>query len=259
LTVRSDLDLVFVYEGGTEASSDALRRVRRLVAALSAPTAEGVLYEIDMKLRPSGGQGPAAVSLAAFERYYEEAAQVWELMALTKARMVHADGTIGEGVEAIVRERLIKPRDDVAVREAVRDMRERLQEGHPPRGPFDVKRMAGGLTDIDFVAQGLTLTAGGTERPPRAAPDTLRWHAARGALSENDADVLLRAHRLFEAVMQYGRATFGTEQQQSLREERAARLARLAGGNGGDVAQAVDQVAAEAREVFERLYGSYTD
>ena len=254
LTVASDLDLVFVYDGeaadGTAGDGGAaLRRVRRLVAALSAPTAEGVLYEVDMKLRPSGGAGPAAVSLSALERYYAEAAQTWEAMALTKARVVAADARgLADRIDALVASGLARPRPDA--RADARAMRAKLLAGHPPRGPFDVKRMDGGLTDTDFIAQALGLEAAeaGSARPPRAVPDALRWHAGNGRLGEVDARTLLSAHALFEAVAQYARATFGTVPADGLSEAQTAALAKLTGADRPS--EAVAAAAAGVRRVF---------
>ena len=261
LTVASDLDLVLVYEGGPGAASAALKRVRRLVAALSAPTAEGVLYEVDMKLRPSGGAGPAAVSLSAFERYYEEAAWGWELMALTKARVVLADGDLGARVDAVVARALTRERDAGALRAEAASMRGRLLEGHPPRGPLDVKRMAGGLTDVDFVAQASSLTvgkgaAGEGARPPRGAPDALRAHEASGRLDPDDAALLLGAHRLFEGVAQYARATFGTVPAGGLTASQEAAVAKLC-GTARPIEDEVAEAAGRVAAAFERLVGPY--
>ena len=255
MTVSSDLDLVFVYEGGPDDAERALRRVRRLVAALSAPTAEGRLYEVDMKLRPSGGAGPAAVTLGAFERYYEEKAWVWELMALTKARVVAGDPALGARVEAVVMRALARPRQAGEVAAAAADMRARLTAEHPPRGPLDVKRLPGGLTDIDFAAQVLSLTAGEERRPPRAAPDALRFHEAAGRLPPNQASALIGAHRVHETVAQYARATFGLAPAGPLPVFRAARLSRLLGRDDPEaaVAEAAEAVRSASAAVLAAL------
>ncbi|MBB4658553.1 bifunctional [glutamine synthetase] adenylyltransferase/[glutamine synthetase]-adenylyl-L-tyrosine phosphorylase [Parvularcula dongshanensis] len=251
LTVTSDLDLVFVYDGPPEASEAVLKRVRRLVAALSAPTGQGVLYEIDMKLRPSGGAGPAAVSLSAFNRYHHEAAWMWEAMALTKARVILTEGDLGTEVEAVIEDVLAKPRDPAEVAAAVRDMRGRLLEGQPPRSPLDVKRIEGGLTDTDFLAQYLALTRQvGAERPPRATRAALAYHADAGALSADLAAQVGRAHSLFEAVAQYSRATFGAVPPAALTAPQERRLRQLPGIDGS-VLEEVEAAAAAVRAALD--------
>ena len=256
LTAHSDLDLVFVYDGEAGASGAVLRRVRRLIAALSAPTAAGVLYEVDMRLRPSGGAGPAAVSREAFERYYEDRARGWEAMALTKARVVWAEKGFGAVVEDAIAARLTSGWMADTVQGEATSMRERLLREHPPAGPLDVKRMAGGLTDLDFLAQTLTLSTTHEKRPPRATPEALRWHADRGCLDRLDASMedLLAAHRLFEGVIQYGRATYGPAVMPVPRGSRADRLARLTGAST-PIEEAVAGASAIVRAAFARVTG----
>ena len=252
LTAHSDLDLVFVYDGEAGASAGVLRRVRRLVAALSAPTAAGVLYEVDMRLRPSGGAGPAAVSLDAFRRYYEDRARAWEAMALTKARVVWSEEGAGAAVEAAAAERLRSGWMAPGIAGEAAAMRARLLAEHPPGGPLDVKRMAGGLTDLDFLAQVLTLRTTHEERPPRATQAALAWHAARGAMSPEEARVLLEAHRLFEGIIQYGRATYGPAVMPVPQGSRAHRLAALT-GSAAPVEEAARRAAARVLTISEAV------
>ncbi len=250
LTAASDLDLVFVYDAPPLEAAAVLKRVRRLVTALSVPTAEGELYEVDMKLRPSGGAGPAAVSVEAFSRYYEETARVWEAMALTKARIVRAEPQLEERLRDIITQRLIAPRDPAATAAAVRDMRQRLAEGQPPRGPFDVKRMDGGLTEIDFLAQYLALISGSPS--PRATPDSLMAAGEAGRLDPDAASTLLRAYGLFEAVIQFMRATFGQEQPKSLSPAQRVRLEKLTGADG-PIEEAIAAAQDEVGGLFAKL------
>lgn len=254
LTVSSDLDIVFVYDGDAQSAPAALKRVRRLVAALSAPTAQGELYEVDMKLRPSGGSGPAAVSLSAFERYYDEAAQTWELMALTKARVVLGDADLCARLDGVINTILARSRPDGDVLSDAAIMRAKLLAGHPPRGPLDVKRLAGGLTDIDFISQGLGLIA--PMRLPRATPDGIAALADAGVLGADDAQTLVSAHALFEGVAQYARATFGAVPAGGLTSAQEGALAKLCGAASpthDDVAKAAEAV----RDVFARTIGAH--
>ncbi len=220
MTATSDIDLMFIYDAPPDAHSDGARSlgsvdyftrlVRRCVTALSAATEEGALYEVDMQLRPSGKAGPAAVSLAAFRRYYAEEAWTWEAMALVKARVVGPSCALAKTVEDEIAAILARPRDRNELRADAAAMRVRLDEAKRAAGPWDVKNMVGGLTDIAFICQVLTL--GGAEsgqRPPRAVARALAWFAKTGELAQEDAEKLMAAHRVFEAVLQASRAALG--------------------------------------------------
>ncbi|MEO1135194.1 MAG: bifunctional [glutamine synthetase] adenylyltransferase/[glutamine synthetase]-adenylyl-L-tyrosine phosphorylase [Pseudomonadota bacterium] len=220
MTAISDIDLMFIYEAGADAVSDGsrplgavdyfTRLVRRSVTALSAATQEGGLYEVDMQLRPSGKAGPAAVSYTAFQRYYRQEAWTWEAMALVKARAIGERGPLFEKISAEVSLILSQPRQASAVAADVAAMRGRLDRAKPGAGVWDVKNIIGGLTDIAFICQYLRLTAGeGAATAPRDVAGSLDWFAKNGELAQNDADVLSRAHALFEAVLQASRAATG--------------------------------------------------
>ena len=119
-----------------------------MVNALSLNTREGVLWAVDMRLRPSGNAGPAAVSLPAFTRYYDAEAWTWELMALTKARA--AWGGIGTAEIAAA---LNKPREAEKITADVAEMRHKIAENFPAKTVWDVKHISGGMIDIEFFAQ----------------------------------------------------------------------------------------------------------
>ncbi|TCD14141.1 bifunctional [glutamine synthetase] adenylyltransferase/[glutamine synthetase]-adenylyl-L-tyrosine phosphorylase [Oricola cellulosilytica] len=168
MTPGSDLDLIVLYDlADADAESDGakpldasryfIRLTQRLTAALSAPTAEGVLYEVDFRLRPSGNKGPLATSLAAFIRYQRNDAWTWEHQTLCRARVVAGDGDLSERVEAEIRAILNEPRDLDTLKADIVAMRGRLLRDKPPAGVWDVKRTEGGMTDIDFIAQFLIL------------------------------------------------------------------------------------------------------
>ena len=178
MSAGSDLDLMTVYLPKSGESASAIkgwtgevfyaRFTQRLIAALSTPTREGRLYDVDMQLRPSGTKGPVAVSLAAFEDYYAGEAETWELLALTRARVVWAsDEAFSETVTARLEAALRQPRQSPATARDVLDMRALMTQERPPKGWWDLKLCDGGLVDIEFAVQYLQLVhapAGGALR-----------------------------------------------------------------------------------------------
>jgi glutamate-ammonia-ligase adenylyltransferase len=204
LNAASDLDLIVIYEpGGQEASTGRrplatrsyyARLTQAFVTALSAPTAEGRLYEVDMRLRPSGRQGPVAVSFAGFCDYQRNEAWTWEHLALTRARPVAGEAALGQAVEAFRRQLLAAPRDAVATLRDVREMRARLAAERPGEGVWDPKLGPGRLLDIGLCAQTGALLAGD---PARDAPEQIAAARRFGWLGEEEAQTLLEAHALF--------------------------------------------------------------
>jgi len=177
MTAGSDLDLMTVYRADPGAASEIkglaadtfyARFTQRLIAALSAPTAEGGLYEVDMRLRPSGNAGPVAVSQAAFTGYYAGEADTWEFLALTRARVVWASSeTFAAAARADIDAALRQPRDAAPTAKAVREMRALMAKELPPTGFWDLKRAPGGLIDIEFAAQYLQIVHASTGGPLR--------------------------------------------------------------------------------------------
>ena len=178
MTAGSDLDLMTLYaprsldaasaEKGWAAETFYARFTGRLITALSAPTGEGELYDVDMQLRPSGTQGPVAVSLAAFDAYYAGEAETWEYLALTRARVVWSSSPgFAQQAAAAIEAKLRSPRNAHQTSVDVRSMRELMARERPPSGFWDLKLSEGGLVDIEFAAQFLQLahaTAGGPLR-----------------------------------------------------------------------------------------------
>lgn len=149
----SDLDLVFVFEDGCDAALTS-KIVRRLNTALSTPLKEGIAYELDMRLRPSGRSGPAAVRFSAFKSHHLERAKTWEHIALMQARSVAGDADLSEEVDAFVREVLRKPRDgDQWIKDAhfmwMRIEKQRIQSAAPHT--FNSKLCEGGLMQAEYV------------------------------------------------------------------------------------------------------------
>ncbi|MDY7098199.1 MAG: bifunctional [glutamate--ammonia ligase]-adenylyl-L-tyrosine phosphorylase/[glutamate--ammonia-ligase] adenylyltransferase [Pseudomonadota bacterium] len=170
LTHASDLDVVYLFTGDFAAQSDGERSLSathyynrlasRVTAALSVPTAQGALYEIDTRLRPQGAQGPLTVSCEAFERYQRETAWTWEHMALSRARVLVGSDAGTQAIETIMRQVLRRERDEAALRAEVLDMRRQIAEHKQPQGVLDVKRLRGGLVDFEFLVHYLQLRGG---------------------------------------------------------------------------------------------------
>jgi glutamate-ammonia-ligase adenylyltransferase len=243
MTPASDLDLILIYHApeGIDAS-DGDRKLaistyygrlcQRLIGAIIAPTAEGRLYEVDMRLRPSGASGPIATSLAHFALYQRESAWTWEHMALTRARPVAGDSRLCRRIEMAVAAALGKPRDPDRLVADVADMRQRIADEHPRPAPMDLRYRPGGLVDLEFIAQYLMLreaahTPGVLRRDIAAALEAL---GEAGILAPHIAQALGDAFRLLHAVRVYLTLLFdGTPAAEALGGAAGATLARCAG------------------------------
>ncbi|MGR3484428.1 MAG: glutamine-synthetase adenylyltransferase [Paracoccaceae bacterium] len=178
LTATSDLDLLVIYDEAGQAMSDGPRPLasrvwfarftQGLITALSAPMSQGRLYEVDMRLRPSGRQGPVAVSLTAFAAYQMDDAWVWEHLALTRALPLTGVRSLRRDVERTRRAVLRARGDPSVVLPATREMRDRLAAAQPPADPLDPRRGAGRGMEVDLTAQAATLIAGAPDRDPDA-------------------------------------------------------------------------------------------
>ncbi|HKH33792.1 MAG TPA: bifunctional [glutamine synthetase] adenylyltransferase/[glutamine synthetase]-adenylyl-L-tyrosine phosphorylase, partial [Beijerinckiaceae bacterium] len=220
LTAGSDLDLVVIYDFDPERREssgprrlDAVvyhtRLTQRLVAALTAPTRRGRLYDVDLRLRPQGGKGPLAVQFDGFRAYQCAEAELWEHMALTRARDVAGDREFAAEVSKAIAGILALPRDPARVFAEVRTMRGLIAREKGDQDPWDVKLAAGGLTDIDFVAQALTLAHAATHSSLIDLPteETITKAAKAGLLAEDGARVLAQAHTLLSDVFHWQRLT----------------------------------------------------
>jgi len=174
LNAASDLDLIVIYDGqGIETSEGPrplptrtyfARLTQALVTALSAPTAEGRLYEVDMRLRPSGRQGPVATSFEAFCAYQRDEAWTWEHLALTRARALVGDRTLCADIETFRSDLLAAPKDRKKVLADVAEMRARLATAKPAKDALDTRSGGGRLQDIEMFFQAGTLISGGGDR-----------------------------------------------------------------------------------------------
>lgn len=215
MTVSSDLDLIMVYDAQSDATSDGRRPLaatayyarltQALISALTAPMPEGILYKVDMRLRPSGRQGPLATSLTAFRTYQSEEAWTWEHLALTRARTVAGPIELRSKVDDAIREALSAPRDPEKIFEDVRDMRRRLAEAHEKTaaGPWSTKKGPGRMMDIELLAQTGALLNGltGIRRPRRLLERLVRL----GWLDAEDGDCLVRSIDRLAAFQQVSR------------------------------------------------------
>lgn len=253
MTATSDLDLMTVYDAPEDAVSAGRewaagvfysRFTQRLIAALSAHTAEGGLYEVDMRLRPGAAKGPVSLRLSAVEDYYATEADTWEFMALTRARVVWADNDdFGARVSASLESILRHPRPGVGFAADARRMRDRMARQRPPQGRWDVKLAPGGQVDAEFVAQVRQLRQARDGEPLTVS--TLE------ALSEDPA--LAEAWRLQQALSQILGAAFDDrpdpdQEPQGFRE----RLAKAAGFPDYDALNAgLVRARTAARAAFE--------
>jgi glutamate-ammonia-ligase adenylyltransferase len=203
LNAQSDLDLIIIYdpheEGGTEEGDDHSYRTyysrltRALVTAMTAPMAEGKLYELDMRLRPSGNKGPVATSWAAFQEYQTKEAWVWEHMALTRARPISGGASLAQEFETY-RPSIFQNRDGGHVLQALSQMRARLASAKESKGAIDVRNGAGAMQDIELFSQAATLVAGGSERNVTAG---LEKSVALNWISKDESLLLLEAYNAF--------------------------------------------------------------
>jgi glutamate-ammonia-ligase adenylyltransferase len=214
MTAASDLDLIVVYDFDAGAQmSDGLkplapthyytRLTQRLINALSAQTAEGNLYAVDMRLRPSGQQGPLAAQLAGFIDYQQREAWTWEHLALTRARVVSGPPALRKAVEQAIRAVLTRPRDPGKAASDVREMRALIEREKGSGSLWEIKLVRGGLVDLEFIAQYLQLVHAHTH------PEVLSTNTAaalvnldRAGLLSEAADVLLPAARLYGNLTQ---------------------------------------------------------
>jgi [glutamine synthetase] adenylyltransferase / [glutamine synthetase]-adenylyl-L-tyrosine phosphorylase len=254
----SDLDMMLIYDH-PDSAPDAtesrrmppvqwfVRAAHAVVAALTARGADGPLYDVDMRLRPSGNKGPVAVSLSAFRRYHEESAWTWERMALTQGRVVASPPRLRQAVEAAIEDAVRPIGDPQKVRSDAAAMRRRMDRELPPHGALDVKLRPGGLVDIEFIAQVRRLTG---QKPPPESP------------------MLREAWSLYFTVASMLRILIGPRPPEVLPEASAEALLRVVSRTNAGAGLPVpldvpgllavlDRVAASVRAAFDRfLQGS---
>jgi len=207
LNAASDLDVIVIYDAdGVDASEGRrplaarayyARLTQAMVTAVTAQMPQGRLYEIDMRLRPSGTQGPVATSVASFKDYQQNQAWTWEHLALTRARPIVGDAGLMAEIEAFRAEILQVQPDEAKIRTDVAEMREKIAAAKPSKGPWDAKIGKGRMQDIELLAQTSALLSGCVAR------DVVSGLAAGvgiGWLSAADQSALLAAYDLFWTV-----------------------------------------------------------
>ncbi len=258
LNAGSDLDLIVIYDAGEVETSDGprplatrpyyARLTQALVTALTAQMPEGRLYEVDMRLRPSGRQGPVATSLHSFTTYQETEAWTWEHLALTRARVLAGEASLADEFEAFRRTLLLEKGQGASVRADVAAMRARVQAAKPAQGAWDAKNGPGRIMDLELAAQTVALLSGS---PARGVERQIAAGVGR-IVPDSDAQALLAAYRLQWRLHAAARLLVDGELDMDslgeggrafvLRETGAADPAALAAELGSAVARAVAAV-----------------
>jgi len=265
MSAGSDLDLMTLHRS---AAADTLsetkgwpaevfyaRFTQRLVAALSLPTSEGELYEVDMRLRPSGAKGPVAVAFPSFGAYYEAEAETWEFMALTRARVVWSSAPgFAADVTAAIEAALRRPRDIATLARDVREMRALIAQEKPPSGTWDMKLAPGGLVDIEFAAQFLQLAHAPAGGPLRAGTAEALEALAAAGLTDGIGP-LLEAWTLQQNLTQMLRLALGDGDDPADQPEAFRRKLARAGGarDFRSLAARLARVRKDAVTAYERL------
>jgi glutamate-ammonia-ligase adenylyltransferase len=211
LTVHSDLDLVVVYDGDPRDSATFMAR-QDLVAAiqrmLEEPTADGVAYRVDTRLRPEGKKGALAMPVVAFERYLGERAEIWERMAWTRGRWIAGSRAVGEHVDAAVRQ-FVYGEWDERIPTVMADIRRRMERELVQSGArhLEYKIGCGGLADIDFVLQMIQIRAGAADAELRVSGTREALGRLRGTpwLVDGELDDLERAYAFLRRLELYAR------------------------------------------------------
>ena len=270
MTASSDLDLIMLYDFDEDSpDSDGERSLhgaqyfarltQRLISAFTTRTNYGVLYDVDMRLRPSGRAGPVASRIDAFADYQEREAWTWEHMALTRARVISASPAFRHKIERVIRSVLTRPRDAAGTAGDVADMRRAIALEKGEDDIWDLKLAAGGLVDIDFIAQYLQL-AHAAQTPEILSVSTLQVldHAARlGVLPQAEAEVLRSATRLYHDLTQILRLCVTGKFNPETSGENLQRVMARAGDTPdfSTLEARVRETQAEVRRVFRALVG----
>ncbi len=224
MTAASDLDLVLLYDFDSSAAlSDGARPLhpvvyytrltQRLISALTVTTRKGSLYEVDMRLRPSGNKGPVATQFDGFVAYQNGEAETWEHMALTRARVVAGDAVFKTRIQKAITDILSRPISESRLAKEIADMRALIAESKGDGGLWDVKLSAGGLMDVEFIAQYLVLlhSAKCPQLLVTSTLDILETARTKGLVDRKTADRLIAAHKLATSITQMARIAMDGE------------------------------------------------
>jgi [glutamine synthetase] adenylyltransferase / [glutamine synthetase]-adenylyl-L-tyrosine phosphorylase len=270
MTASSDLDLIVIYDFDQDnPNSDGKRPLygaqyfarltQRLISALTVQTNYGALYQVDMRLRPSGRSGPLATQIGGFESYQEKEAWTWEHMALTRARVVSAPESFATRIDAAIRKVLCRKRNAAVIAADVIEMRGAIAKEKGDADPWDLKYAAGGLVDIEFIAQHLQLihAAETSDILDTSTARVLDKAARLNVLAAEDAAILRPAVRLFHDLTQVLRLCLpGTLDPKSASAGVLALLARAADlPDFPALAAHVAETQRQVRECFVRILG----
>ncbi len=267
MTAASDLDLILIYDFDREQpESDGVRPLhavqyytriaQRIVSALTVATKRGLLYQVDMRLRPSGNQGPVATQLRSFVDYQNNAAETWEHMALTRARCIAGDAGLAAETDAAICAGLTRERPKGLARDVV-EMRRLIASVKGDHDPWDLKLAAGGLIDIEFIAQYLLLRHAHRHASliDVSTSAVIETAANLGLIEAGDAETLLLAHRLMTNVTQMLRLTLdpGVDPRQASEavKRRLANAAELPGFSA--LEDALNETRLKVRAAFKRI------
>jgi glutamate-ammonia-ligase adenylyltransferase len=267
MAANSDLDLIFVYDfpekslqsSGPRALASGqyfTRFSQRLINALTVPTAEGALYEVDMRLRPSGNSGPLATQFARFDDYHVTEAWTWEKMALLRARVISGPASLRGRVNAAICKSLSEERNERQTARDVVAMRERLEKQYPSADPWELKYVRGGLIDLEFTCQYLQLihaaaNPGILEANTCTAFDKM---GAAGCIPVEEAKELANASDFLLTLMQILRlALDGPFVAKDATEALKGLLARAGGATSfGEVERRLEDVLSRVRLYFNQ-------
>jgi [glutamine synthetase] adenylyltransferase / [glutamine synthetase]-adenylyl-L-tyrosine phosphorylase len=270
MTASSDLDLILLYDFDDENPDSSGERslhggqyfarfTQRLISAFTTRTNYGVLYDVDMRLRPSGRAGPVASRIDSFADYQEREAWTWEHMALTRARVISSSPAFRKEIEDVIRGVLTRPRDAASTAGDVADMRRAIALEKGEDDVWDLKLAAGGLVDIDFIAQYLQLVHAAA-KPEILSVSTLQVldNAARlGVLPQSEAEILRPATRLYHDLTQILRLCVTGKFNPETAGENLQRVMARAGDTPdfSTLEARLRETQAEVRRVFLALVG----
>jgi [glutamine synthetase] adenylyltransferase / [glutamine synthetase]-adenylyl-L-tyrosine phosphorylase len=268
MTAGSDLDLIVIYDYEPAATMSSglkplapaqyyARFTQRLIGAFTAPTAEGALYQIDLRLRPSGQKGPVATQLSSFIDYQNKEAWTWEHMALTRARAVAGPPALRSAIEAAIANVLRRRRDRAKIAADVRDMRQRIADAKGTADPWDLKQVRGGLVDVEFIVQYLQLVHA-ADHPDILDTNTigaLGKIVAAGLITPAAGEVLLAAAQRLNNLTQVLRLSLDEAFNPATAPDGLKRLLTQVGDAPSFDVLAADLVASQQQvaELFEAL------
>ena len=275
MTVSSDLDLIIVcaaedyaqevtYTASSSMEVFFSRAARRFISAMTAPTSEGYLFDIDMRLRPTGNAGPLVTKFKSFEDYQFSNAWLWEHMALTRGRVLAGGKNLTNQIQALQKKVFQMTRDPDESRYNIADMKKRLEAHHIKKvdAKWDIKHAPGGLVDIEFIAQGLCLMHGEAlaERICTSTQSNLELLGAEHILSPDDKTRLIEALSVYSGLLQIFRLCLDTpavppfSQSLNLLLCQSSALPDMA-----HLEQALSEHQKSVRDIFVRMFGQLSD